>query len=274
MTAPVIDLDAYFARVGYDGPRDNSLATLRRLHELHPRAIPFENLDPLLNRPVKLDPASLQAKLVDGGRGGYCFEHNTLFADVLRQLGYPVTEATARVRWAAPPDEPLPRTHCLLFVEAEGERYLADVGFGGNVLTAPLHLSSREAQTTPHEMFRLVEENERLVQEAKLKDDWEPLYAFDFSETHPVDFELGSWFTSTHPESIFVKGLMGARAESGKRYALRDNQLAVHSMGGGTEKTILKSAGEMRDALTDLFNLRLDQLDGLDPVLAALAARS
>ena len=269
-----IDLDRYFARVGYDGPRDNSVATLRRLHELHPQAIAFENLDPLLKRPVKLDPASLQAKLVGGGRGGYCFEHNSLFAAVLRQLGFGVEEATARVRWSVPEGMTTPRVHCLLFVEAEGEDYLADVGFGGNVLTAPLKLASREEQVTPHEPFRLVEDEDgHLVQEAKLGGEWKPLYAFDFAHTHPVDYEMGNWFTSAHPNSIFVNGLMGARADNGKRYALRDSQLAVHTTGVGTEKTTLKSAGELRDALTDLFKLRLDALEGLDPALAALAAR-
>lgn len=269
-----IDLDRYFARVGYDGPRDNSVATLRRLHELHPQAIPFENLDPLLRRPVRLDPDSLQAKLVDGGRGGYCFEHNSLFAGVLRALGYKVEEATARVRWSVPPGVTTPRVHCLLFVEAEGEDWLADVGFGGNVLTAPLNLSSRAEQATPHEPFRLVEEGDgHLVQEAKINGTWVPLYAFDFAHTHPADYEMGNWFTSAHPGSIFVNGLLGARATPDRRYALRDNQLAVHRLGGTTERTTLKSAGELRDALTDLFKLRLDQLDGLDPALAALAAR-
>ncbi|HET9616180.1 MAG TPA: arylamine N-acetyltransferase [Pseudolabrys sp.] len=269
-----IDLDRYFARIGYDGPRDNSVATLRKLHELHPQAIPFENLDPLLKRPVKLDPASLQAKLVDGGRGGYCFEHNSLLANVLRQLGYTVEEATARVRWGMPEGATTPRVHCLLFVEAEGEDYLADVGFGGNVLTAPIKLTPGEEQQTPHEPFRLVEDEDRhLVQEAKLGGEWKPLYAFDFAHTHPVDYEMGNWFTSAHPDSIFVTGLMGARADKGRRYALRDNQLAVHTLGGSTEKTTLKSAGELRDALTDLFKLRLDGLEGLDPALTALAAR-
>jgi N-hydroxyarylamine O-acetyltransferase len=270
-----IDLDRYFARIGYDGPRDNSLATLRRLHERHPQSIPFENLDPLLKRPVKLDPASLQAKLVDGGRGGYCFEHTSLFAAVLRALGYQVKEAVARVRWSVPAGTTAPRTHSLLFVDAEGERYLVDVGFGGNTLTAPLLLSSRDEQDTPHEPFRLRDEGDgRVVQEAKLNGAWTPLYAFDFAHTHPIDYEMGNWFTSAHPNSIFVNRLTAARADAGRRYALRDNQLAVHTTGGGTEKTTLKSAGELRDALTDLFGLRLDQLDGLDPALAAVAARN
>ncbi len=89
-----IDLGAYFKRIGYDGPRTNTLETLRALHLLHPQAIPFENLDPLLKRPVKLDLPSLEAKLVAGGRGGYCFEQDLLFAQVLSALGFKVQEGT------------------------------------------------------------------------------------------------------------------------------------------------------------------------------------
>lgn len=267
-----IDLDGYFRRIGYTGRRDASVDTLRELHALHPQAIPFENLDPLLKRPVKLDPASLQAKLVDGGRGGYCFEHNSLFANVLRQLGFKVQEATARVRWSVPAGVRTPRVHCLLFVEAEGEEYLADVGFGGNVLTAPLKLDARGEQKTPHEDFRLVDDGDDLVvQEARINGAWTPLYAYDFADTHPADYEMGNWLTSTHPQSIFVNGLLGARCEPGKRYAIRDNQLAEHGS-SGTKRTTLGSAAELRDALTDLFKIRLDGLDGLDSALTRLAA--
>lgn len=267
-----IDLDAYFRRVGYDGPRTATLATLRELHRLHPQAIAFENLDPLLRRPVRLDAASLQAKLVEGGRGGYCWEHNLLFAHVLRGIGFTVREATARVRWSVPPSVKTPRTHCLLFVDADGDDYLADVGLGGNVLTGPLLLRSRGEQATPHERFRLVEADGCLVQQARLNGDWAALYTFDFAETHPVDYEIGNWFTSAHPNSPFVNGLMGARCEADKRYALRNNRLAIHNMNGGTQKTPLASAAEMRDALGDLFRVRLDGLDGLDEALARLAA--
>jgi len=266
----MFDLDRYLERIGVR--RDATLAELQRAHAT---SITFEGLSAHLGEPVPLDADALAAKLVDGGRGGYCFEHNTLFANVLRQLGFKVQEATARVRWSVPAGVRTPRVHCLLFVEAEGDDYLADVGFGGNVLTAPLKLDARDEQETPHESFRLVDENDGIVvQEAKIGGAWTPLYAYDFADTHPADYEMGNWLTSAHPESIFVNGLLGARCEPGKRYAVRDNQLAVHSLNGGTEKTTLKSAGEMRDALTDLFKLRLDDLDGIDPMLAALAARN
>ncbi len=248
----MIDLDAYFKRVGYDGPRAPTLATLRELHRLQPQVIAFENLDPLLKRPVKLDAASLEAKLVRGGRGGYCFEQNLLFGRVLRALGFKVQEATARVRWSVPPGVNTPRVHALLIVEAEGETYLVDVGFGGNVATGPLVLKSRDEQTTPHEPFRLVEEAHRLVIEAKIGGEWTSLYATDLAESIPADFEMGNWFTSAHPESIFVNGLLAARAEPGRRYALFNNGLSVHKLNGGTEKRKL-NARELHDALGDLF---------------------
>jgi N-hydroxyarylamine O-acetyltransferase len=266
-----IDLDAYFKRIGYDGPRTPTLETLRELHGLHPQAIAFENLDPLLKRPVFLDLPALDAKLVKGGRGGYCFEQNLLFGHVLRELGFTVREATARVRWGAPPGAKTPGTHALLVVEAEDESYLVDVGFGGNVATAPLWLESREEQTTPHEPFRLVQEDHRLVIEAELSGEWTPLGATDRSESHPVDYELGNWFTSAHPRSIFVNGLMAARADGDRRYAFRNNELSVHKLAGGTEKRTLRSAAELRDALSDLLRIKLPDDPALEPALARLA---
>ena len=193
------------------------------LHHLHPQAIPFENLDPLLRRPVKLDPASLQAKLVGGGRGGYCFEHNSLFAQVLRALGFKVQEATARVRWSVPPGVRTPRVHCLLFVEAEGERVSRRCRLRRQCAdrAAQARLARRAGDAA-----RAVPAGRRgrpiVVEEAKINGAWTPLYAFDFADTHPADYEMGNWFTSAHPESIFVNGLLGARAEPGRRYALRE----------------------------------------------------
>jgi len=268
----MIDLDVYFKRIGYDGERKPTLAVLRELHRLHPQAIAFENLDPLLKRPVLLDPASLEAKLVKGGRGGYCFEQNLLFGHVLRALGFTLREATARVRWSVPPGVATPRTHALLIVEVARASYLVDVGFGGNVATAPLLLQSRDEQTTPHEPFRLVQEDHRVVVEAKLGGQWLSLYATDLAESVPPDFELGNWFTSAHPRSIFVNGLLAARADADRRYAFKDNELSIHKLSGGSEKQTLRSVPEMRDALTDLLKVRLDGLDGLDAALTRLVA--
>lgn len=268
-----IDLDAYCARIGYQGARSATLDTLRGLHALQPQAIPFENLDPLLGRPVRLDPQSLEQKLVHGGRGGYCYEQNLLFAHALRAMGFTVSEHAARVLWNVPPGVHTGRVHMLLVVDLDGERYLADAGFGGNVLTAPLLLNSDAEQATPHEPFQVVRDGDRYEVRFKLRDSWLRLYRFDLSEQLQNDHEQGNWFVSTHPNSIFVNGLMGARAEPDRRYALANNTLSVHRK-DGSDKSVLRSVPELRDALTDLFKVRLAGLEGLDTKLARLTAES
>jgi N-hydroxyarylamine O-acetyltransferase len=120
-------MDAYFARIGFDGPRTPTPDTLRAVHLAHAQAIAFENLSPLMGRPVPLDLPSLEDKLVRAGRGGYCFEQNALFAAALRELGFTVTGLGARVIWNAPEDAVRPVTHMVLKVEAAGEPYIADV---------------------------------------------------------------------------------------------------------------------------------------------------
>lgn len=263
------DLDAYMTRIGFDGPRTPTLETLRTLHRLHPAAIAFENLDPLLGRRVLLDTVSLQNKLVAGGRGGYCYEQNLLFAHALRALGFTVHEHSARVLWGRPEGVLTQRSHLLLVVDVEGLRYLADVGFGGNVLTGPLLLDDPSPQQTPHEPYRIVRADENYTIEFKVRDEWMKLLRFDLSEQIFEDHVQCNWFASTWPESRFVRSLMGARALPGKRYALSNNMLTVHHMNGSSDKRAL-GTGELRDALTDLFGIKLDGLSGLDDALARL----
>ncbi|MGH8241451.1 MAG: arylamine N-acetyltransferase family protein, partial [Steroidobacteraceae bacterium] len=183
-TDPVLDLDAYFARVGYTGPRAATLETLRTLHAGHAASIPFENLNPLCGWPVELDADSVQKKLVLGGRGGYCFEQNLLFSGVLRALGFGVTDLAARVLWRSHTDEDVrPRTHMLLLVDLEGKPYIADVGFGGQSLTGPLRFVTDVEQSTPHGPFRLLRLEGSMHEEYKLQalvgKLWKSLYRFD-----------------------------------------------------------------------------------------------
>jgi len=271
--AAAVDLDAYFRRIGYEGDRSPSLETLRALHVRHPEAIPFENLDPLLRRPVLLDPASLERKLVREGRGGYCFEQNLLFGEVLKALGFTVSGLAARVLWSAPEGAITPRTHMLLLVEIDGAPYVADVGFGGQVLTGPLRFNPDVEQATPHEPFRLAGENGRFVMQSKIRDAWVPLYRFDLQEQNRIDYEVANWYVSTHPASIFVNGLLAARTTPDRRYALRNNQMAVHHLHGGTDKRSLATAAEIREALQNEFRLTLPDAPGLDEALTRLAAQ-
>ena len=268
----MLDLDAYLERIGHGGDRAPTLDTLRAIARGHTRAIPFENLDPVLRRPVRLDAPSLERKLVREGRGGYCFEHNLLLRHVLEALGYRTTGLAARVLWNQPEGRVNPRSHMLLRVEVEGASYVVDTGFGGQTLTAPLRLEPDVAQATPHGPFRLRGADGWLVLEAEVRGAWAALYRFDLTPQEQADHEVTSWYLTHHPDSHFLNTLVAARTDDDRRYALRGNELAIHHLGGDTERRTLDGADALRAALETIFLLRLPDDPRLDDALARVAS--
>lgn len=271
MSKSPIDLQSYFARIGYTGPRAATLDTLAALHRLHPQTIPFENLDPFLGRPVALDMAALSDKLVHGGRGGYCYEQNQLFLNVLAQLGFTASGLAARVLWNRGEDEVTPRTHMLLRIELEGQTWLADVGFGGLTQTAPLLFEPGLVQQTPHEPFRVIDRNGHFHVQAQVGGDWRTLYRFDLSEHHAVDYAVTSYYLSTAPTSFFVTDLIAARALPDGRMALAGNRLTTHHLRGESERRQIGTAGELASVLEGVFGIRLPDRAAFEA--AALAKR-
>jgi N-hydroxyarylamine O-acetyltransferase len=251
---PQFDLDAYFRRIGYTGPREPTHAVLASIAGRHTQAIPFENLDILLGRPIRLDVASLEAKLVHGGRGGYCFEHNTLAAGVLRQLGFDVTPLAARVRWNVPPEVVPPRTHMLMIVKVEGQRWLFDCGFGALGVTAPLRLDFEGEQASRFEAQRIVPHPSGRLLQAQVAGQWRDLYLFTEEPRFPIDFEIANWFTSTHPESRFQRNLMVMMVGLEARYTLHNRDLSTYR-GGGVERRTVDDPDELLELLASLFTL-------------------
>jgi N-hydroxyarylamine O-acetyltransferase len=264
-----VDLASYFARIGHVGNAAPTLETLRAIHLAHPAAIAFENLGPLTGEAVPLDLAALDAKLIRARRGGYCFEHNLLLKAVLEALGFTVTGLAARVLWGRPEGVPSPRTHTVLRVEAEGQSYIADVGFGGLTLTAPLRLDTDEPQDTPHGRFRLVRlDDDSLRLEAEVADAWRGLYHFDLTPYLQVDYELSNYYTATAPASPFVNTLMAARTVSDRRYALANGRLSVHHLDGPTERRELLRAADICAVLEEDFHIEVPRGPVLDQALA------
>ena len=270
----MVDLAAYFDRIGFVDAARPDLATLTRLHYAHALTIPFENLTTLLHEPVPLDLAALEHKLVASGRGGYCFEQNSLFRAVLEAVGFDVTPLAARVVWGRAGEGPTsPRTHMVLLVRLDDETWIADVGFGGATLTAPLRLVFGVEQSTPHESFRLLRLAGELELQIRLGDDWRPVYRFDLQPQQPIDYEVLNHYVATHPSSHFRSVLIAGRPFEDGRYALADNALATHRLGAATERRTLESARELRQALTDLFGITLPSSAALDTKLAEIASR-
>ena len=255
LEAAPLDLDRYLARIGYDGALDPTLATLIRLHRAHVAEVPFENLDVQLGRPIRLDLASLEAKIVRDRRGGYCFEQNALFAAVLHRLGFQVTTLAARVRYQA--TAPTPRTHMLLRVDLTEGPFVADVGFGGDGPLEPLRLVHDEEQVQPLDTFRIAGEGAQHRLDVRRNGAFLPLYAFTLEEHFPVDYELANYFTSTHPASRFVQALVVARPGDGCRYSLYNREFGVRR-GDDVERRTLENDDELFMALERYFGLRID----------------
>ncbi|HUZ60430.1 MAG TPA: arylamine N-acetyltransferase [Hanamia sp.] len=265
-----INLEAYFHRIGYNAIPLVNLQTLRALQELHTQTIPFENLSPLFGIPVKLDIKSLQQKMITEKRGGYCFEQNNLFRDVLETIGFQVKCLEARVVFNNSSDRLPARTHMLLLVTLDENIFIVDVGFGGMTPTMPLLLKTGVRQETTLEPFRLIYDSDHYILEAFVQENWKPLYHFDLQQQFLIDYELKNWFVATNPASHFLTNLMISRTANECRYALMNNQFSVHNLKKGTEKKILITVKEFREVLEDTFLLSLPDHEDLDKKLEKL----
>jgi N-hydroxyarylamine O-acetyltransferase len=249
--ADVLDLDGYLARIDYSGERDATAETLRQLHRAHVTHIPFENLDILLGKSIRLDLASVQRKLVRDRRGGYCFEQNALFAAALERLGFVVTRLAARVRFGT--TEIRPRTHMALKVEADGKSWLADVGFGGWGLLEPIAIVDGENSKQGVWNYQLRREGEQWILSCPQCPVSADQFAFTLEPQLPIDYEPPNHFCSTSPQSSFVQLVTAQRASENLRIILRGNDLTTIDAAGSRVEKI-----EGEAALLDLLRGRFD----------------
>ncbi|MFE7173374.1 arylamine N-acetyltransferase [Streptomyces sp. NPDC057616] len=259
------DLDAYLRRIGWEGERRPGAATLRGVHLAHMRGIPFENLDALRRTAPSLDPADLMAKLVHSRRGGYCYEHNTLFAEALEALGFGVTRLTARVAVGADRIESRPRTHMALLAEAPGDPqpYLADVGFGAiGALLEPVPLRTGAEFQDAGRRHRLVHVPHRgpldlwlLQAYDRGKGDWADQYAFTLEPFEKPDYDVINWHIATNPRSPFTQRLYVQRVGAERHLALHGGLLTETAADGAVHERELTQETEVRRVLIEEFGI-------------------
>lgn len=266
-----VDIDAYFERIGFAGSIAPTLETLQQLHALHPAAIPFENLDAMMGVPVRLEVKNLEQKLLYDRRGGYGPEVNLLFRRLLEELDFKVKGVAARVFWNQPEDfEPQP-THLALIVETSGSSYLADVGFGGMTLTAPIRIRADMEQETPHGLFRLTDGDPEWALEVKIGEEWKLLYRFHLTEKSFEDTVEMSNMLAADP--VFNSTLRAARIDKDRRIALRNARLTTRPNNAPVDVRMIASVADARDVLTNIFGIALPNNDKLDPALEAALAK-
>lgn len=255
-----IDLNAYFARLGYTGSKEPTLDTLAALQLQHQKAISFENLDPFLNRPVLLDLPGVEHKLVFSDRGGYCYEQNLLFSHVLHRLGFVVSNLMARVQWGSEDSETTPRSHMLLHVRLDNRPYIVDVGFGGNSIPEPVIMNRENVQQTAYGVYRCLLIDGEYWLQIHIDGSWRSMYRFDLTRQHPVDYIAPNYYTSTHDDSHFRHSIIAARIFQDGRYSLLNNRLTTRYRDGHTVQKILGSADETQQVLLEVFGIRVPEV--------------
>jgi N-hydroxyarylamine O-acetyltransferase len=260
-----MDLEAYLDRIGHAGPVRPDLATLRALHRAHLLAIPYENLDVQLGRPLTTEPAAAYDKIVNRRRGGWCYEMNGLFAWALDQVGFKVTRMAGGAMRELRGDAAV-GNHLVLLVELDGERWIADVGFGDGMPDPfPLAVGPLAAEGFA---FRL----------ETIEDGWWRFHNHEFGGAKSFDFQVApanpallaekcAWLQSWE-ESTFRLNLIAQRWRGPEILQLLGRRFRSIRPGGADER-LLGSADELVCVLRDDFTLDVPEVAALWPRVVA-----
>lgn len=264
---------AYLSRINCADRPSSDAAGLIQLQEAHRRSIAFESLDIGLGRPITIDSKTVFDKLVTRGRGGYCFEQNRLFSDMLAALGFANRPLLARVLLGLPEGEVPPRTHVLLLTQIGEEQWIADAGFGGSYVPPMRLIHGEEVQTDDGANHRLLLTDDNIWRleragPAETGDgrafphlDWQAQYVFDLREVEQADLEQCNHWTSTRAGTRFTDlRLVSIVQDTDLRGAgfafMSDLDLSI-SGGGKTDKYEISDPAEYRQVLADIFGLEL-----------------
>lgn len=278
-----LDLDAYLGFLGYEGDRAPTLAVLQALQRAHVLRVRWDTIDSFLYKRVRLDLASLQDKLIRRGRGGYCYEHVTLFAAALEALGFRFTAVAGRVQLGAPPLQPRPETHAMLIVEADGARWLTDVGFGSSPLepvalvdgatseSGPWPYVLRRQEITPGAAGWAVLQ---LGDGPNAREGWEIRQVFTEHPQYPVDFAVGNHYVASYDRSPFAMRPYVQRLRTDRLDTLDALTWTTERPGAAPAKETVRPH-EVPGLLADVFGIRTapEEADLLVRRLTELPAR-
>lgn len=246
--------DAYFSRIGLTpGELPSDLETLKLLQTAHLLAVPFENLDIHWKRPIALDIAKFYKKIVEHRRGGFCYELNGLFNELLRDIGFETRLISARV-YNGKDDFGHEYNHAAIIVSIGKDEYLADVGFG-DFTAGPLRFVIEEKQADRNGVYVIRKHDDEYFKVAKRTGDmWKPEYVFKDTARDLAEFAEMCDFQQYSPESHFTKGKLCSVMTTDGRKTLTDKSFIVTNGTSRTEKQIADEA-DFLSVLTNEFEI-------------------
>lgn len=256
--ADSLDLDAYFERIRWGDGTSPKYDTLAGILRAHMSSIPFENLDVLLGRSIRLDLEGLQEKLVHGRRGGYCFEHGMLFGAVLEALGFKPVRHTARVVMTTPRIA-APRTHMLLTVPVAEGTFVVDPGFGALAPRIPVPLFDGVARVGSEAHWMARDGPHWILRTRNVETDTD-CWLSTLEPDNLVDFEVGNHYVATHPSSPFVNRMMMRAIIANGRVTVMNRDVNIRR-GSTAETTRLADRAALRALLTEHFGFDLPEVE-------------
>ena len=253
-----LNLPAYLARIGYRGPLEPDHATLAGLLAAHMNAVHFENIDVLLGRPIRLDVESVQAKIVQAGRGGYCFEQATLLNAALCALGFSTSLRAARVTLVLAPDK-APRGHMIIVVDVPEGRFIADPGLGGLGCRVPVPLDGTPVEDVG-EVNQIVFDGQYRTLRIRSGDRSYDAWTFGSDADNSADFEVANHWFATHPASPMYQRLMLRAMTPGGRVTVMNRDVTIRSNGQASRHR-LEDRTALRRLLREVFGCDLPDVE-------------
>lgn len=249
-----MDTSLYLERIGYTGTVSHDYAALKELQFCHMTTVPYENLDILAGKPLRLDSESLYEKIVTARRGGYCFELNGAFGALLRALGFDVTDCMARFLKG---ETGIPmRRHRVLQVRCGGGLYLCDVGVGMINPVYPVNLDTPEAQAIGNEQYKVTKDHFfGTVLHQCYEGVWDRLFAFTDEPQLDIDYVMPSFYCEKHPDSPFNKAdMLAIQTRCGGKNSISGDALTYWDE-NGKHKATIENAQMRKEALEKYFGI-------------------
>lgn len=250
-----MNIQAYFDRINYTGSTDATLTTLQQIHRAHLMAIPFENLNIHMPKPIILDEEALFQKIVHDRRGGFCFEQNGLFHAILSELGFDVIRLEANVHHGNN-EYGVPKNHMALLVTIDDVRYLADIGFGASFIE-PLEIDNPEIQVQDVGQFKIVIEGDTAYYYAQgITDEQMTIgYRFFFTPHALVDYEAACHYMQTSPKTHFTQKRVCSRWSEQGRITVSEDKFIVTGWDGQRQEAAIASEKQFHDLLEEHFGI-------------------
>ena len=251
-----LQTDRILDRIGHEGSTAPTLEVLEELQRCFLHTVPFENLDIQLGRRLSLASDDLYQKIALRRRGGFCYECNSLFHDLLTELGYRVEYVSARM--AIGPEISPEFDHMVLLVGLDAP-YLVDVG-NGQSCREPLALGSEHIARSEGIEYRVApHDSGHALYFRAAASEWAPRFLFDTTPRERIDFEPRCRYHQTSPESPFTRASLATIATPQGRVSLTGRSL-TETCGDDKYQSELTSEAEIRDCLHHRFGIALEEL--------------